>query len=148
MIPVDGIQDLDVKELARRARDFISSQRWCGSIVSAHLAWAAGRVLAICQYHIKPSEPNVDEVLWVVVGDVPPAYLVLDEAPTWQAALARYVEEMDRWVETVRAGTDLGDIIPVDVEPTEQHTNMLATRLAFIRSRLVDADPATLESDA
>ena len=147
MVPVDQIQDRDVKALARRAHEFISVQRWCKRIISGDLAWAVGGVLGVFQFRIEPAEPNVDEVLWVIMGDVPPAYLVLDNAPTWQEALAGYVEEMERWVQGVRSGADLSGIIPVDVSPTPEHANMLAVRLAFIRSRIVNADPATLESD-
>ena len=148
MIPIEQIQDREVQALARRAQDFLSSHRWCKSITSGHLAWSAGRLLAVFKLHFEPAEPDVDTVLWVVVGDVPPAYIVLDDAPTWQEALARYVEEMSRWVENVRTGQDLEGVIPVDVEPTPEHAEMLASRLAIIRSQIIDANPATLESDA
>jgi hypothetical protein len=76
-------------------------------------------------------------MLWVVVGDLPPAYLVCDDAPTWQEALQSYCSEMTRWVEAVRAGTSLEDVIPVGSEPTLEHAAMLASRVEFIRGKIV-----------
>jgi hypothetical protein len=47
---------------------------------------------------------------------------------------------MTRWVEAVRAGTSLEDVIPVRAEPTLEHAAMLASRLQFIRDEILVAD--------
>jgi hypothetical protein len=59
----------------------------------------------------------VDRWLWTITGDVPPAYLVTDDARKPREALEGYVFEMRRWVRKVRAHKDLTDVIPVDVPP-------------------------------
>ena len=91
---------------------------------------------------------GTDPKVWVVLGDLPPAYLAFDEGDTWQDALRGYVEEMQQWVNAVRAGESLEDVIPVNVSATREHADILATRLQFIRERLVSVDAASLESDA
>ena len=86
-------------------------------------------------------------MVWVVVGDVPSAYLVHEPGDSWQDALREYVAEMNSWVTAVRTGTSLDDVIPVNAPPTMEYANMLASRLDFIQTRLVDVDPASVESD-
>jgi hypothetical protein len=73
----------------------------------------------------------------VIAGDIPPAYLVCDDAPTWFEALDGYVREMERWVSAVRSGDSLAEVIPVNAEPSIEHADMLASRLQFIREQIL-----------
>lgn len=133
--------------MARDATAFLTAQRWCKAVQTLELAWANAGVVGVFQATIEPAHTEVDPILWVVVGDIPPAYLVLDEAPTWREALEGYVEEMSRWVEAVRAGSSLDDVIPVDVSPTTAHADMLASRLAFIQDNVLGVPLDALEGD-
>src|SRR5436190_14209756 len=56
-------------------------------------------------------------------------------------ALRRYVYEMQRWVEAVRAGSTLDGIIPVNVSATQEHADMLSSRLGYIRDHILDGIP-------
>lgn len=137
LIPIDRIQNAEVAEYARRASDFLLSQPWCQSIASGHLAWAVAGVLGVFLFRLVPSQPDVDDQLWVIVGDIPPAYLVCDDTPTWREALENYVLEMKHWVSAVRRNESLDDVIPVNVPPTQEYADMLDTRLTFIRQRIL-----------
>jgi hypothetical protein len=137
LTPTQHLRDPEVAALAEEATRFLLSHPWCHSIRSSHLAWAVPGVLGVFLFRIVPSRPNVDERLWVVVGDLPAAYLVCDDAPTWHEALQTYCSEMTRWVEAVRAGTSLEDVIPVRTEPTLEHAAMLASRLEFVRTKIL-----------
>lgn len=148
MITLDETLDPEVKALAARAASFLTSQTWCTRILGGRLGWATAGVLGVFQFDVESSRAGVDTSLWVIVGDLPPAYLVLDEAPTWHEALEGYVEEMQGWVDAIRAGTSLDDVIPVDVPGTRANADLLATRLAFIRDEILAADSSNLESDA
>lgn len=64
-----------------------------------------------------------------------------------QEALRGYVFEMDRWVHAVRHGQPLDDVIPVEVEPTIEHAEVLGRRLAFIETEILDAAGSEIESD-
>ncbi|MGH7648870.1 MAG: hypothetical protein ACREND_12185 [Gemmatimonadaceae bacterium] len=95
-----------------------------------------------------PRQPDADVMVWVVVGDLPPAYLVHEPGDSWQDALASYVTEMSLWVDAVRAGKQPGDdIIPVNVPATRENAGLLAQRLQFIQTRLVDVDPDSVGRD-
>jgi hypothetical protein len=85
--------------------------------------------------------------VWVVVGDLPSAYIVHEPGDLWQDALTGYVSEMERWVNAVRAGASLNNVIPVNVRPSREYADMLSSRLDYIRSRLLDVDPDSVESD-
>jgi hypothetical protein len=148
MIQASQIKDPEVRELAAEAEEFVASQRWCQKVLGVRLAWAVAGALGVFQVDLAPAEPGVDSTLWVVVGDVPPAYLVLDESPTWREALRGYVAEMSRWVHAVKHGLPLDDVVPVEAEASIEHAEMLADRLAFIETEIIEAAGGEVESDA
>ena len=86
---------------------------------------------------IEPTEAGVDSVVWVVVGDIPPAYLVIDDAPSPASALERYVEEMRMWVDAVIAGKSVTQCIPVDGAATVENAKDLSVRLAFLEREIL-----------
>ena len=124
MVPLSRIRKREVAEYAERAQAFLSPHSWCPSIVYGQLAWAVAGVAGVFLFKLIPGRPEVDDTLWVVVGDLPPAYLVCDETPSWRDALENYVLEMEQWVAAVREGQPLDDVIPVDVAPTREHADM------------------------
>lgn len=147
MIPDSQIKNPEVLTLANEASSFIASQTWCKKVTAVRLAWACAGVLGVFQVDLQPVSTDVDSTLWVVVGDLPPAYLVLDQSPTWKEALRGYVAEMSLWVRAVKDGLPLEDLIPVAVEPSIEHAEMLASRLAFIQNMIIDADNGEVEGD-
>jgi hypothetical protein len=142
------INNEEVKQLALEAEKFLNSHHWCKDIENGYLALVIAGVTGVFLFDIIPSRPEIDKTLWVVTGDLPAAYLVTDEAKTWQEALDRYVYEMDHWVSAVREGGRLDDIIPVNVEPTLKHAEMLEGRLEFIQEILIDVPLDSIEGDS
>jgi len=148
VISAERIRNPEVAELARRASAFLLSHAWCRSVTSVHLAWAVAGVVGVFQLKLVPARKDIDDTLWVVVGDVPPAYLVCDESPSWREALESYVYEMRRWVSAVRKGESVEDIIPVNVEPTLSGADELDGRLTFISDRILSPAAGEIEGDA
>ena len=148
MIPASQIQNPEVREMADEAESFIASHDWCARVETVQLAWAVAGVLGVFQVHLIPAQRNVDSALWIVVGDLPPAYLAMDDSPTWREALQGYIYEMRQWVNAVKQGDSLDDLIPVAAEPTLEHADMLASRLAFIEEKILAVPDDDLESDA
>jgi len=148
MTAVGHLTDEEDIALARKATDFLSAFHWCGSVKESFLAFDCGYVLGIFLFRIEPRLLGVDDTLWVVVGDLPSAYLVCDDAPDWHRALQCYVREMWRWVTAVRSGSGLDDIIPVGVSSTPEHADMLATRLEFIQDHFIDDKPLPHDRNA
>jgi hypothetical protein len=104
-------------------------------------------VIGVFLFEFEPARPGVDDRLWVVVGDLPPAYLVCDHASTWQEALGAYVDEMRRWVKAVQEGSGLEDVIPVNAAPTTEHAGLLETRLDFVEENFINVPLDSLDGD-
>ena len=148
MTQVRDLTDDDEMALARKATHFLTSFRWCAAVKESFLAFDCGEMLGVFLFCIEPLLLGVDETLWVVVGDVPPAFLVCDDAPDWYCALKSYVREMRKWIDAVRLGTGLDGIIPVNVSPTLEHADMLSSRLDFIQDHFIDDKPFPTDGDA
>jgi hypothetical protein len=147
MIPIADIHGSEVIGLAQEARTFLGKFRWCKQIVHEYLAWSVAPVVGVFFFEIIPARDDIDKELWVIVGDLPPAYLVCDNAQTWQEALDAYGCEMMRWVDAVRAGRSIEDLIPVNASPTLAYADMLQKRMEFLKEHLVDVSPETLPMD-
>jgi hypothetical protein len=71
-----------LRGMAEEARQYLLSFNWCKAIQKGWFGWGLGGIAAVFLFEIDPATPDVDKVLWVVVGDLPPAYMVTDELPT------------------------------------------------------------------
>lgn len=136
--PVSSAQErAAITALGEEAKDFLSAFNWCSGLEDVRVGFAVPGVIGVFLTRIRPARPEVDAILWVVVGDLPPAYLVTDEALTPGAALESYIAEMRRWVEAVLADRTLEGVIPVAAEPTHEHARMLAKRLSFLEREVL-----------
>ncbi len=134
-----------LEEMIVRGRAFLESFDWCGHIVESYIGdLAVGEVVAVLLFRIDPTRDDIDEWLWVVVGDLPPAYLVLDRAPTPVAALEGYIDEMQRWVDAVIAEESVEGLIPVEkaggmesLEATRELAEKLESRLRFLERKIL-----------
>lgn len=75
---------------------------------------------------------DCDDELWVVVGDLPAAHLVIDEIPDVKEAFLCCVYHMREWVSAVRDRRSASDCFPLDVAPTLKNAKLLSDRLDFI----------------
>jgi hypothetical protein len=143
MKPVDSIEGEDaadtklLREMAVEARDFISTNEWCEHLDRQYLAYGVGGVVAVFLVQITPASEDVDACLWVVVGDLPPAYIVVEDNPTAADALDAYCSEMEAWVEAVKNGESVDELIPVNGPPTREYAEQLSGRLAYLRSKIL-----------
>ena len=76
-------------------------------------------------------------MLWVVVGDLPPAYLVTDDVPDALCALRDYIGLMRRWVAAVKAGEPVVDLIPVNAPATLANAEALRIRLDSLEHNIL-----------
>lgn len=142
---IEGEDAEETKELLGmrdEARAFISSFQWCGGVKEMYFGFGIGGVVAVFLVRIEARRTDVDEWLWIVVGDLPPAYLVTDDAPNPACALAGYVTEMSRWVSAVRIGRPTDELIPVNVPASNEYAEMLDSRLKFLVESILKADHA------
>src|SRR5215470_15265655 len=131
LVPVEKISG-DSKEdtrllrkMATEAREYLLSFKWCKKVCRAWFGWGVGGVCAVFLFEIEPDSEKVDRLLWVIVGDLPPAYLVTDASPTPLTALHNYADLMQEWVDAVRRGRPVDDCIPVNAPATLQYADLL-----------------------
>ncbi|HET9281577.1 MAG TPA: hypothetical protein VFR24_06405 [Candidatus Angelobacter sp.] len=129
-----------LKEMAGEAREFLMSFKWCKNIRCSWFGWGVGGVCAVFFFEIDPSSKKIDRWLWVIVGDLPPAYLVLDASPTPLAALANYVDFMQGWVDAVKSKRPVNNCIPVNAPATREYANLLQRRIDFIRNEFLSSE--------
>lgn len=141
VVSMAGEDDADtaaLRQMLQQAERYLLPHRWCQRVVERHFGLGVGGVVAVFLFRIGGA--SADEWLWVVVGDLPSAYLVTDAARTPVAALEVYCSLMEDWVDAVRAGRGVGDAFPVEAPADEASANVLATRVAFLREHILDEE--------
>jgi len=120
------------RSMYRRARRFLESFTWCQGIEKGYVGILQSHIVGVFLFKIRPAKPDVDEWLWVVVGDLPSAYLVCEGNPNPATALEGYIHEMSRWVDAVENGQPVAGLIPTRVDPTPKYAAMLKSRLKVL----------------
>lgn len=112
VVPVEEMRGDDeedtafLREMFEQAKNYIQSFSWCDSIVRSYFAGGVGKVFAIFLFRINSNRYDVDPWEWIFIGDMPPAYLPVEDATSKIAAFETYVEGMKRWVEVARQGRE------------------------------------------
>ena len=134
-VPADQMFGDSAEDTARleadlqAARQYLLSRDWCFGIRSMYFGAGLGSIIAVFLAELDHPPNGSGEWLWVVVGDVPPAYLVVDDCPTPIAALEAYVELMQPWVDLAREGKQSDEIFPIDLLATPENATKLQGRL-------------------
>lgn len=126
-------ETLGLKRLFEEAHGFLSAFDWCRSIEDSYFGFGYAGIVAVFLFRISPVRSDVDDWLWVVVGDLPPAYLVTEGNLTPDLALDGYIDEMTRWVRAAKEERSVEDLIPVNVLPTLESADALERRLGALR---------------
>lgn len=143
VVPLSELQEDDPEEaqmllsMASDAKSYLSAFEWCQSIKGVYFGAGIGRVIAIFLLKIVPSSDEVEDWLWVVVGDLPSAYLVTDQGKTPAQALELYIDEMRRWTRLARLGQASVDVIPVNAPAMPEWAEKLDSRLSFLENRVL-----------
>src|ERR1700704_1264925 len=81
VVPVErmtGDDDEDaalLRGMSTGAEEYLRSFSWCGDVLSSFFGGGVGGVFAVFLFNIHPARPEVSSWIWVVVGDIPSAYL-------------------------------------------------------------------------
>ncbi|WP_374545526.1 hypothetical protein [Rhodoblastus sp.] len=143
IVPLDSMHGEDAEEteqlnaLFQEAKAYLESFNWCYKVVAAYFGLGFANLIGIFLFEIIPTSKSVDSLVWVVVGDIPPAYLVVDNAPNPACALDAYIGEMSKWVNAVEAGLPVDNLIPVNVATTKENASRLHKRLQFLDREIV-----------
>lgn len=130
----------DTKEMSfmyQEAREFLSYYDWCSEILESYCGMLYLGIVAVFLFRIVPIRKDIDEWVWVVVGDLPPAYLTVDECPNPATALDGYIGAMQEWVAAAQKGASVAGLIPVNVPATKESGDMLKIRLDFLDKKIL-----------
>lgn len=120
------------------AKAFIGRFKWCGAVNQVFCGFGVGRIVAVFLFDIENLASTTDNLLWVIVGDIPPAYLVVaDGAESPRDALIEYVQLMSEWVTAVENEDDVAGLIPVNAGPTKENASALKGRLKYIQDEFI-----------
>ncbi len=146
VIPVEQMKGEDAEEnkllseSLELAREYLSSFKWCRKILESHFGLGAGDLVAVFLFRIEPTG-GASEWVWIVVGDLPPAYVDTEGASTPNAALDVYCNLMEDWCEAVRTKGDLEQVFPVEADPTEENASELEERIEYLRTEVIPHPP-------
>lgn len=131
-----------VLALASEARAFIEVQsRWCKGVVCGWL-YKGFEHLGVFRFEIEPNR-GADRYVWVIAGDLPPAYIDIT-CRTGLEALRAYIFCMREWAKAAASGKPVADLIPVlyrnslqPIPPTPEFARELSRRMDFIENRIL-----------
>ncbi|MES2975767.1 MAG: hypothetical protein V4757_19275 [Pseudomonadota bacterium] len=135
-----GSKDEDreiIENMHAEARSFIEFFDWCDAVVSEYVGFIYPGIVGVFLFRIKPAWKNVDEWVWCIVGDLPPAYITCEESPNPATALDSYIGAMQDWVDAASNGRSTEGLIPVDVEPTIVSAERLGVRLRYLDEKIL-----------
>ncbi len=125
-----------LQQMSRDAEAYLRSFSWCGNVKTTFFGGGVGGVFAVFLFNIQPMRPDIDPWIWVVVGDIPSAYLPMEDAKTPVEVFKTYLWGMNKWVEYARSGQTepVGeDVPPVNVPATPEWAENLEKRLNSLR---------------
>jgi hypothetical protein len=147
--PFPNVRSLDLAseepgtgELVSSANAFLDEFRWAKPTGKIWVGEAIPEVLGVFLLELDPGFEDIDRYIWVVVGDVPPAYISSEHARSPKEALEGYVAEMRAWVRAVENGEPVDHLIPVNGAATKANAVALKSRLEFIAARILTGELA------
>jgi hypothetical protein len=133
----------EITQLWSEATEFLEAHEWCLEVIDQYLSFSSVPILCVFLADVKVLAPATSP-LWVIVGDIPPAFIDVAETENAAEALQDYCAAMAEWVRAVRGGDSLNDLIPVRergslhlVQADIEVANALQARLDFISREIV-----------
>jgi len=123
-----GESDEETEELKAyllEAESEINFYSWHDGIVCSYFGMGVGGIFAIFLFEILPNRKSVDDYVWVIVGDLPPAYITCDNAPNPACALDCYICAMEDWVKAAKNGDSVENLIPVNIPASPENGALL-----------------------
>ncbi len=127
-----------VLNLYDKAKGYIDSFDWCIKTLDCWYDkdYSLYDKLAVFLFNIQPLNDNVDDYIWIIVGDLPSVYL--DKSITnGKEALEAYCDLMSEWSDNVKDGFSVSQCYPVVTEPTIDNAVLLDKRIAFIKQNIL-----------
>ena len=119
------------------ATDYLLFYNWVERINKIYVGEYFEGILGIFLFNIEPKLFGVDDYTWVIVGDLPSAYVTVEDSPNPACALDGYIGAVEQWTAAVFEGKSLQNLIPVNAEPTISNAKQLERRLEFLDQEIM-----------
>lgn len=123
-----------VVPLINESKIYLASQKWCGEIYEGWLFTNIGYALCIFLYRIDKLQSSEDNLVWIVVGDIPPAYLDTYNVESTKEVIENYIELVEDWIENAESGNSFEDCFPFKSDTPEESITMLKTRIQLLKN--------------
>jgi hypothetical protein len=143
VVPIDNMCGEDEEEtqllsdMHVEASKYLRSFDWCEEILKSYYGIGVGGIFGVFLFKIEPKSKDVDDWIWIIVGDLPSAYITAEESPNPACALDAYIGAMSEWVDAVKNGRPVDELIPVNVPPTMEYADMLENRLNYLDTEIL-----------
>jgi len=127
----------DVINLHKEAVAYLNNFKWCKSIHKASVYLNLGNVLCIFLFDIDNSASKEDNLLWIVVGDLPSIYLDTYGVKTTTQVVEDYIYLATEWIQQVKTGGSLEACFPFKATPTIEAADLLERRIDFMKNTLL-----------
>ncbi len=141
---LDGREDHEgFDAIEKEARNFLTTYTWCPPVEGVYVGCYCPPVVAVFAYKVEKSPPigidstDILEWIWVVAGDLPPAYLINEEITDALVALAGYTAVASDWVKAVEGGDTVDDFVYFDLPADKEHAAMLRPRIDLLKQHFL-----------
>jgi hypothetical protein len=138
----DKLTDIEetkaILTLYEKAKEYLESFSWCKSILNCWFDkdFCIYDKIGVFLFEINPINEEVDDYIWIIVGDLPSVYL--DKSVlTPNDALITYCDLMEDWTNCILNDSDISECYPVLAEPTKKYADLLNKRIEFIRREII-----------
>lgn len=148
--PINKIagEDENETELLRKyfleAADYVNAQKWCSKVVESFYGFGVGGVVAVFLFNICSEDTEVDDYVWVIVGDIPSLYLTVENCPNPACALDGYIGALEQWAEAAIEQKTMEGLPPVSAPATVKNGKDLKRRLEFLDREVLSLYQADL----
>lgn len=139
-IDFDKLTEIDefkaILNLYEEAKTFLENFDWCKKTISCWYDSGIYEKIGVFLFKIEPINKDVDEFIWIIIGDLPTVYL--DQSViNGQEALKIYCELMKEWADNIIQGKSINECYPIPVDPTKENAELLIKRIEFIKKELL-----------
>lgn len=128
----------EILPLINESRKYLASHReWCGEIYEGWLFTNIGYVICIFLYKIDNLQSPEDNLVWVVVGDLPPMYLDTYNVISTTEVVQNYIALVKEWVENAESGKSLQDCYPLHADNSKDSISMINKRLSMLSNNIL-----------
>lgn len=138
VVPIETLRGRSTYEVGEllalydEAAEYLRAFAWCGQIEEGFAGVCVPGLFGVFLFRFVPAREDVDPWVWVIAGDLPPAYLTTENAPNPACAVDAYIGAMQSWVRAVREGRPVKDEIPVTAPATVPYATALEARLTLL----------------